>query len=147
MQKMLIAMFAALMILAGCGKSKTTLYVYNWSEYIDPDLVTEFEKQNDCKVVIDVFNANEAMLAKITPAIRDVAAERAIHEQRGWTAEHDKRLPQPVHHLVALAADYAHRKGPVAEEAGVYDRKYLVKAASLLVAAIDLIDRQEADRG
>ena len=65
MQKMLIAMFAALMILAGCGKSKTTLYVYNWSEYIDPDLVTEFEKQNDCKVVIDVFNANEAMLAKI----------------------------------------------------------------------------------
>lgn len=65
MQKLFIAMCAALTILAGCGRSKTTLHVYNWSEYIDPELVTQFEKQNNCKVVIDIFNANEAMLAKI----------------------------------------------------------------------------------
>ncbi|MGI5868289.1 MAG: polyamine ABC transporter substrate-binding protein [Kiritimatiellia bacterium] len=65
MQKLFVAMLAALAILAGCGKPKNTLHLYTWSEYIDPDLVAEFAKQNDCRVVIDIFNANEAMLAKI----------------------------------------------------------------------------------
>ena len=65
MQKLLVPMLAALLVLAGCGKPKPTLYVYNWSEYVDPELVTEFEQKHGCKVVIDIFNANEAMLAKI----------------------------------------------------------------------------------
>ena len=65
MQKLIMTMCAVLILLAGCGKPKKTLYVYNWSEYVDPELVAEFEQKNDCKVVIDIFNANEAMLAKI----------------------------------------------------------------------------------
>ena len=65
MQKLMMTMCAVLMVLAGCGKPKTTLYVYNWSEYVDPELVAEFEQKNNCKVVVDIFNANEAMLAKI----------------------------------------------------------------------------------
>lgn len=65
MQKTLIAMCFALTILAGCGKPKPTLHVYNWSDYVDPELVTQFEKQYNCRVVTDIFNSNEAMLAKI----------------------------------------------------------------------------------
>lgn len=65
MQKLMMTMCAVLILLAGCGKPKTTLYIYNWSEYVDPELVAEFEQKNDCRVVIDIFNANEAMLAKI----------------------------------------------------------------------------------
>lgn len=76
--------------------------------------------------------------AALPKSIADVAAERATHEGRGWTAEHDRR--HGVHHLVQLAQQYTHRKGPAAEEVGVYDRTYMVKAASLLVAAIDLLD-------
>ncbi|GGS24559.1 polyamine ABC transporter substrate-binding protein [Deinococcus knuensis] len=42
-----------------------TLRVFIWSEYIDPDLVKTFEKQNGVRVVLDTFESNEAMLAKL----------------------------------------------------------------------------------
>ena len=39
--------------LTGCGNSnKKTLKVYNAGEYIDKTLLTKFEKQYDCKVLI-----------------------------------------------------------------------------------------------
>ena len=65
MRNVLLTFFAALLLLAGCGKPKAVLNVYNWSEYVDPALITQFEKENNCHVVIDIFNSNEAMLAKI----------------------------------------------------------------------------------
>ena len=65
MRNVLLTFFAALLLLAGCGKPKAVLNVYNWSEYVDPALITQFEKENNCQVVIDIFNSNEAMLAKI----------------------------------------------------------------------------------
>ncbi len=43
--------------------SKLNLYI--WSEYIDPEIVKDFEKKFDCKVTIDVFEDESAMLAKI----------------------------------------------------------------------------------
>ena len=46
----------------GDGK---TLRVFIWSEYIDPDLVKAFEKANGVRVVLDTFESNEAMLAKL----------------------------------------------------------------------------------
>lgn len=49
-------------ITRGDGK---TLRVFIWSEYIDPDLVKTFEKQNGVRVVLDTFESNEAMLAKL----------------------------------------------------------------------------------
>jgi len=56
---------AATLTLAGCGPKKNVLYVYTWSDYIDPDLVTAFEKQYNCTVKIDTFDTNEAMYAKL----------------------------------------------------------------------------------
>lgn len=41
------------------------LNLYIWSEYIDPEIVKDFEKKFDCKVTIDVFEDESAMLAKI----------------------------------------------------------------------------------
>jgi len=52
-------------MLTACGPSKPTLNVYMWSDYIDLDLVKEFEKQNNCKVVIDIFDSNEFMYSKL----------------------------------------------------------------------------------
>lgn len=46
----------------GDGK---TLRVFIWSEYIDPEIVTAFEKANGVKVVLDTYESNEAMLAKL----------------------------------------------------------------------------------
>ena len=55
--------------LAGCGggdSAKTTLRIYNWGDYIDPDVLEQFKKDNpDINVVYDMFDSNEAMLAKL----------------------------------------------------------------------------------
>lgn len=42
-----------------------TLHVYTWADYISPDIVDKFQKQHDCRVVIDTFDSNEAMFAKL----------------------------------------------------------------------------------
>lgn len=49
----------------GCGQSKPVLNVYMWSDYIDLDIVKEFEQKYDCKVVIDIFDSNEFMYSKL----------------------------------------------------------------------------------
>ena len=59
------AALATALLSAGCGSKKPSLYVYTWSDYIDPQLVVAFEKQYDCKVTIDTFDTNEAMYAKL----------------------------------------------------------------------------------
>jgi spermidine/putrescine transport system substrate-binding protein len=41
------------------------LYFYNWSEYIDPALLDEFEEEYGVRVIEDVYDANESMLPKI----------------------------------------------------------------------------------
>ncbi|MCE5154624.1 extracellular solute-binding protein [Staphylococcus hyicus] len=41
------------------------LYVYNWGEYIDPELIKQFEAETGIKVIYETFDSNEAMEAKI----------------------------------------------------------------------------------
>ena len=41
------------------------LHIYTWSDYIAPDIIQNFEKELNCKVVIDTFDSNEAMYAKL----------------------------------------------------------------------------------
>ena len=41
------------------------LNIYNWGDYIDPKLITKFEKQTGYKVNYETFDSNEAMLTKI----------------------------------------------------------------------------------
>jgi len=42
-----------------------TLTVYNWGDYIDPDLIKKFEKETGIKVIYQTFDSNEAMMTKI----------------------------------------------------------------------------------
>jgi spermidine/putrescine transport system substrate-binding protein len=58
-------LLATALALSGCGLKKNVLYVYTWSDYIDPQLVAAFEKQYACTVKIDTFDTNEAMYAKL----------------------------------------------------------------------------------
>lgn len=51
--------------IVGCRPSKPVLHVYNWADYIKPELVARFESENSCRVVIDTFDSNEAMYAKV----------------------------------------------------------------------------------
>jgi len=56
-------------LFSGCGKSseegKSVLHVYNWSDYMAEGLLEQFEEANNCKVVYDVFESNEALYAKL----------------------------------------------------------------------------------
>ncbi|MGF7031274.1 spermidine/putrescine transport system substrate-binding protein [Paenibacillus mucilaginosus] len=45
---------------------ENTLTVYNWGDYIDPELLTKFEEETGIKVIYQTFDSNEAMMTKIT---------------------------------------------------------------------------------
>jgi len=42
-----------------------TLTIYNWGDYIDEELLSQFEEQTGIKVIYATFDSNEAMLTKI----------------------------------------------------------------------------------
>jgi len=42
-----------------------TLTIYNWGDYIDPQLIKKFQKQTGIKVIYQTFDSNEAMMVKI----------------------------------------------------------------------------------
>lgn len=52
-------------ISAGSLAADKTLHVYNWSDYIAPGTVADFEKQTGIKVVYDVFDSNEVLEGKL----------------------------------------------------------------------------------
>lgn len=54
--------------IAGCNSNSTpngTVYVYNWGEYLDPDVIDLFEEETGIKVVYDEFETNEVMYPKV----------------------------------------------------------------------------------
>lgn len=44
---------------------RQTLNLYIWSEYIDPDILTAFEKATNSRVLVSVYESNEDMVAKL----------------------------------------------------------------------------------
>lgn len=68
MAKPLVCLLASLltaMLLCGCGKAKPTLHLYCWADYINPAIIEQFEQENNCRVVYDTFDSNEALYAKL----------------------------------------------------------------------------------
>ena len=64
------------LLLSGCGgnaagsssadnggnrSGSNELYVYNWGEYIDEDVIDQFEEETGIKVIYDMFETNEEM--------------------------------------------------------------------------------------
>jgi len=54
-----------IVFLAHCGRSQPVLHIYTWADYFKPALVARFEKENSCRVMIDTYDSNETMYAKI----------------------------------------------------------------------------------
>jgi spermidine/putrescine transport system substrate-binding protein len=42
-----------------------TLTIYNWGDYVDPELLERFEEETGIKVIYQTFDSNEAMMTKI----------------------------------------------------------------------------------
>jgi spermidine/putrescine transport system substrate-binding protein len=47
------------------GPLEKELHIYNWSDYIAPDTVPNFEKEFGVKVTYDTYESNEEMVAKL----------------------------------------------------------------------------------
>lgn len=57
-------LLAVSFLLTGCGK-EYDLYVYNWGQYIEPEVITMFEKETGLSVSYEEFETNEAMYPKV----------------------------------------------------------------------------------
>lgn len=62
--RLAMAALAAL-LLAACSRPKATLHIFNWADYIKPELIQRFEREHNCRVVIDTFDSNESMYNKL----------------------------------------------------------------------------------
>lgn len=63
---LILAVAVSAAMLCACGaKDENTVYVYNWGEYIDPEVITMFEEETGIKVVYDEFETNEVMFPKV----------------------------------------------------------------------------------
>lgn len=47
------------------GVSSDKLVIYNWGDYIDPELLAKFTKETGIKVQYETFDSNEAMYTKV----------------------------------------------------------------------------------
>jgi spermidine/putrescine transport system substrate-binding protein len=74
LEALLIGILGIIIILAVTARSlqktsgqtgSNTLTIYNWGDYINPDLLTKFEKESGLKVTYETFDSNEAMYTKV----------------------------------------------------------------------------------
>ena len=66
---MALALALALPLVAcGSGGSKVTLNVLNWGDYIDPDLLRQFEDETGISIKYTTMTSNEEMLVKLASA-------------------------------------------------------------------------------
>ncbi len=68
MKKILLTAISIVMVSASimsCSKGKQTLHIYNWADYMNPAVIEKFEQKYNCKVVMNYFDSNEALYAKL----------------------------------------------------------------------------------
>lgn len=49
----------------GDGELAAELSVYNWADYIDEELLTQYEEEHGVKIIYDTYASNEDLLAKL----------------------------------------------------------------------------------
>lgn len=62
-KRMMVVGFACLALLNVSAKEE--LHIFNWTEYMDPQILKDFEAKYDCKVVESLYESNEEMVAKL----------------------------------------------------------------------------------
>ncbi len=98
MKRTLIFALAIVLLIGafGCARKQKVLYVFNWSDYIDPGLVKQFEETYGVDVKESYFESNENMLTKIESSRQsyDIVVPSGDHvtilAQKGMLLELDK---------------------------------------------------------
>lgn len=69
MKKRVLIFIAFVMLLSivvsGCGESRPVVNIYNWGDYIDPQIISMFEKEYGVKAVYDTYATNEDLYIKL----------------------------------------------------------------------------------
>ncbi|MBE7011385.1 MAG: extracellular solute-binding protein [Ruminococcaceae bacterium] len=84
-----IVLLISVLIFSCNSTNSKTLKIYNAGEYIDEDLIHEFEEKYGCRVIYETFDSNESMYTKINSGEvydiiipSDYMIERLIKEER-----------------------------------------------------------------
>jgi spermidine/putrescine transport system substrate-binding protein len=64
MQRLVVTLLLVVGALAAAA-ANNKLNLFIWSEYIDPEIISDFEKRYDAKVTMDVYEDEAAMIAKL----------------------------------------------------------------------------------
>jgi spermidine/putrescine transport system substrate-binding protein len=63
--KKVLLLFCALCFIVSCNKNKNVVNVYNWTEYIPNEVISQFEKETGIKVIYSTYDSNELMYSKL----------------------------------------------------------------------------------
>ncbi len=105
------------------GETDGDLNFYNWTQYIDPELITAFEDEFGVDVVEDFYDSNEAMLAQLQAgAVYDLVVPSdymiAIMIEEGLLMELQKDAIPNISNLDPFFAD------PSFDPGGTYSAAY-----------------------
>lgn len=97
--------------------SDNTLTIYNWGDYIAPELLEKFENETNYKISYETFDSNEAMYTKInqggTAYDLTIPSEYMIERMRdeGMLQELDLSRVKGLEHIDTRFLDQAFDKG------------------------------------
>ena len=98
MKKSILVLLAVCLLIptvSAWAENNGVLNVYNWGEYIDKQVLTDFEKAYNCRVTYSVFESNEDMYTKLLSGASydvlvpsDYMIERLIKEKKLQALDH-----------------------------------------------------------
>jgi len=102
-------------LLAGChrgwhsdDRAGNVLKVFNWSDYIDPEVVVDFERLADCRVVYDNYSSDSELESRLATGAGGY--DVAFPSDRAMAALIAKQALQPLDHLQLKNQRYLDRK-------------------------------------
>ncbi|HOS98050.1 MAG TPA: extracellular solute-binding protein [Deltaproteobacteria bacterium] len=70
MKKIMVAFLLVILPALAFG-ARQEVYVFNWTDYIDPDVIKQFEKETGIRVRYSTYDSNEALFAKLKIVKKD----------------------------------------------------------------------------
>ena len=63
---LVLAVLCLPLMFGGCASDdRAVLNVYNWGDYMDPEIIAQFEKEYNCRVNYETYTSNEDMYVKV----------------------------------------------------------------------------------
>lgn len=63
--KVLFRALAVSLFALAQARAASVLHVYTWADYLSPTAIESFEKDHDCRVIVDTFDSNESLHARL----------------------------------------------------------------------------------